>query len=316
MVFIIVRLRMFLKKKLMNSHDSKEEKQPQSAGRWKMFKIAIAFTVAALILVSGVIILQDRSVSNPSGVLVDTIVGNASNPQASHQFQGVNVSTNLWNLQSGHGNTTISIYSNSSMHIFSNYTDVITKSANVVGYPSARFRYGLPITVSNAIKDNISSTVSFNLVNTSKDLPVDLSYDIMIQPSPTTFSPLLEIMIYIYYAPYYVNHLELGQFTSSAVINGVQKNITWNVDESKSATNGAPLVTFLPEGSVFSPLNLSSFISEAQSLLGLNLSNDYIQQINIGMEFGFSSFSHYEFSLWLSATCTINDTKVNILGRI
>ncbi|MGC8618831.1 MAG: hypothetical protein ACP5UZ_08920, partial [Thermoplasmata archaeon] len=100
----------------------------------------------------------------------------------------------------------------------------------------------------------------------------------------------------------------------NSVVNGSQKNITWNVEESKSATNGAPLVTFLPEGSVFSPLNLSSFISETQSILNLNLTNDYIQQINIGMEFGFSSFSHYSFSLWLSATCTINGTEVGILG--
>ena len=281
----------------------------------KRIKIAAAIIAAAVIVVSGIFILQTHSGMNSPGVLIDKIVGNASNPQASHQFPGVNVSTNLWNLQSGQGNTTISIYSNSSMHIFSNYTDVITKSANVVGYPSARFRYGLPITVSDAIKENISSTVSFNLVNTSRNLPVDLSYDIMIQPSPTAFSPLVEIMIYVYYAPYYVNHLELGRFTSSIVANGTQKNITWNVEESKSATNGAPLITFLPEGSVFSPLNLSSFISETQSLLGLNLSNDYIQQINIGMEFGFSSFSHYEFSLWLTATCTMNSTKVDILGQ-
>ena len=281
----------------------------------KRIKIATAIIAAVVIVVSGIFILQTHSDMNSPGVLIDKIVWNASNPQASHQFQGVNVSTNLWNLQSGQGNTTISIYSNSSMHIFSNYIDVITKSANVVGYPSARFRYGLPVTVSDAIKENISSTVSFNLVNTSKDLPVDLSYDIMIQPSPTAFSPLVEIMIYVYYAPYYVNHLELGRFTSSIVANGTQKNITWNVEESKSATNGAPLITFLPEGSVFSPLNLSSFISEAQSLLGLNLSNDYIQQINIGMEFGFSSFSHYEFSLWLTATCTMDGTKVDILGQ-
>jgi hypothetical protein len=281
----------------------------------KRIKIATAIIAAAVIVVSGIFILQTHSDMNSPGVLIDKIVGNASNPQASHQFKGVNVSTNLWNLQSGHGNTTISIYSNSSMHIFSNYTDVITKSANVVGYPSARFRYGLPVTVSDAIKENISSTVSFNLVNTSKDLPVDLSYDIMIQPSPTTFSPLVEIMIYVYYAPYYVNHLELGHFTSKIVANGTQKNITWNVEESKSATNGAPLITFLPEGSVFFPLNLSSFILETQSLLGLNLSNDYIQQINIGMEFGFSSFSHYEFSLWLTATCTMDGTKVEILGQ-
>ena len=254
----------------------------------KRIKIVTAIIAAAVIVVSGIFILQTHSDMNSPGVLIDRIVGNASNPQASHQFQGVNVSTNLWNLQSGQGNTTISIYSNSSMHIFSNYTDVITKSANVVGYPSARFRYGLPITVSDAIKESISSTVSYNLVNTSRNLPVDLSYDIMIQPSPTTFSPLVEIMIYVYYAPYYVNHLELGHFTSNIVANGTQKNITWNVEESRSATNGAPLITFLPEGSVFSPLNLSSFISETQSLLGLNLSNDYIQQINIGMEFGFS----------------------------
>ncbi|MCL4333989.1 MAG: hypothetical protein M1424_04920 [Candidatus Thermoplasmatota archaeon] len=254
----------------------------------KRIKIVTAIIAAAVIVVSGIFILQTHSGMNSPGVLIDRIVGNASNPQASHQFQGVNVSTNLWNLQSGQGNTTISIYSNSSMHIFSNYTDVITKSANVVGYPSARFRYGLPITVSDAIKESISSTVSYNLVNTSRNLPVDLSYDIMIQPSPTTFSPLVEIMIYVYYAPYYVNHLELGHFTSNIVANGTQKNITWNVEESRSATNGAPLITFLPEGSVFSPLNLSSFISETQSLLGLNLSNDYIQQINIGMEFGFS----------------------------
>ena len=283
-----------------------------------MIKIAIALIVAALILVSGVIILQDRSVSDPSGVLVDTIVGNASNPQASHQFQGVNVSTNLWNLQSGDGNTAISVYSNNSMYVFSNYTNIITKTANIVGYPSARFRYGLPITTSDAIRDNISSTMSFNLVNTSQNLPVDITYDIMVQPSATIFSPVVEIMIYVYYAPYLVNYAYLGQFNTISIVNGTATHVTWIAEKSKSATNGAPLVRFFPNiqtyNSMSYSLNLSSFISEAQSLLGLNLSNDYIQQINIGMEFGFSSFSHYEFSLWLSATCEINGTKVNILG--
>ncbi|MGC8562706.1 MAG: hypothetical protein ACP5NO_05875 [Thermoplasmata archaeon] len=277
--------------------------------------IKLAVIAAVVIIISSFIVIQlVQTSSNSFSILINRIVGNASNPQASHQFLGANISTNLLNLQSGEGNTTISVYSNSSMHIVSNYTNVVTKSANVVGYPSARFRYGLPTTVSDAIKDDILSTVSFNLVNTSRDLPVHLSYDIMVQPSPTTFSPVLEIMVYVYYAPYYVNHLELGHLTSNSVVNGSQKNITWNVEESKSATNGAPLVTFLPEGSVFSPLNLSSFISETQSILNLNLTNDYIQQINIGMEFGFSSFSHYSFSLWLSATCTINGTEVGILG--
>ena len=285
-----------------------------------MIKIAIALIVAALILISGVIVLQDRSVSNPSGVLVDTIVGNASNPQASHQFQGVNVSTNLWNLQSGDGNTAISVYSNSSMHVFSNYTNIITKTANIVGYPSARFRYGLPITTSDAIRDNISSTVSFNLVNTSQDLPVDLTYDIMIQPSATVFSPVVEIMIYVYYAPYLVNYAYLGQFNTISIVNGTATHVTWIAEKSKSATNGAPLVRFFPNiqtyNSMSYSLNLSSFILEAQSLLSLDLNNDYIQQINIGMEFGFSSFSHYEFSLWLSATCEMNGTRVNILGEL
>ena len=285
-----------------------------------MIKIAIAFIVAALILISGVIILQDRSVSNPSGVLVDTIVGNASNPQASHQFQGVNVSTNLWNLQSGDGNTAISVYSNSSMHVFSNYTNIITKTANIVGYPSARFRYGLPITTSDAIRDNISSTVSFNLVNTSQDLPVDLTYDIMIQPSATVFYPVVEIMIYVYYAPYLVNYAYLGQFNTISIVNGTATHVTWIAEKSKSATNGAPLVRFFPNIQTYTSmsysLNLSSFILEAQSLLSLDLNNDYIQQINIGMEFGFSSFSHYEFSLWLSATCEMNGTRVNILGEL
>ena len=285
-----------------------------------MIKIAIAFIVAALILISGVIILQDRSVSNPSGVLVDTIVGNASNPQASHQFQGVNVSTNLWNLQSGDGNTAISVYSNSSMHVFSNYTNIITKTANIVGYPSARFRYGLPITTSDAIRDNISSTVSFNLVNTSQNLPVDITYDIMVQPSATIFSPVVEIMIYIYYAPYLVNYAYLGQFNTISIVNGTATHVTWIAEKSKSATNGAPLVRFFPNiqtcDSMSYSLNLSSFILEAQSLLSLDLNNDYIQQINIGMEFGFSSFSHYEFSLWLSATCEMNGTRVNILGEL
>ena len=278
--------------------------------------IITVLVIAGFAIISQFIYIPNVSSTETPGLLTDKIIGNAFDPSASHQFQGANVSTNLWNLQSGQGNTTISVYSNSTMYVVSNYTNIITKSANIVGYPSARFRYGLPVTVSDAIEENISSTVSFNLVNTSKNLPVDLSYDIMIQPSPTAFSPVVEIMIYVYYAPYYVNHLELGHFTSSIVANGTQKNITWNVEESKSATNGAPLITFLPEGSVFFPLNLSSFISEAQSILHMNLNSDYIQQINIGMEFGFSSAYHYSFSLWLFATCTINGTKVNILGVV
>ena len=289
-----------------------------------MFKIAvviIAIVVLILVSVSAVPNIEHSfGMGSTQSSLLYTLVGNASNPQASHQFQGVNISTNLWNLQDGQGNTSISIYTNSSMHIFSNYTDVITKSANVVGYPSARFRYGLPITTSDAIKDNISSSVSFNLVNTSQNLPVDITYDIMVQPSATIFSPVMEIMIYVYYAPYLVNYAYLGQFKTNSIVNGTVTHITWIVEKSSSATNGAPLVRFVPSietyNSMSYSLDLSSFISEAQSLLGLNLSNDYIQQINIGMEFGFSSFSHYEFSLWLSATYTINDTKVSILGRI
>ena len=287
-----------------------------------MIRIVVIVVVIVILIFIGASIISQFvyvpyvSSNDTPGMLIDKIVGNANDPQASRQFQGANVSTNLWNLQSGQGNTMISIYTNSSMHIFSNYTNVITKSANIVGYPSARFRYGLPIMVSNAIKDNISSTVSFNLVNTSQEMYFDISYDIMIQPSQTTFSPVVEIMIYLDYGPYYVNHLELGNFITNTTIHSVQKSITWNMEESKSATNGAPLITFIPDSSVFFPLNLSSFISETQTILDMNLSSDYIQQINIGMEFGFSSFSHYEFSLWLSATCTIDGTEVNILGRI
>jgi hypothetical protein len=287
-----------------------------------MIRIVVIVVVIVILIFIGASIISQFvyvpyvSSNDTPGMLIDKIVGNANDPQASLQFQGANVSTNLWNLQSGQGNTMISIYTNSSMHIFSNYTNVITKSANIVGYPSARFRYGLPIMVSNAIKDNISSTVSFNLVNTSQEMYFDISYDIMIQPSQTTFSPVVEIMIYLDYGPYYVNHLELGNFITNTTIHSVQKSITWNMEESKSATNGAPLITFIPDSSVFFPLNLSSFISETQTILDMNLSSDYIQQINIGMEFGFSSFSHYEFSLWLSATCTIDGTEVNILGRI
>ncbi len=61
----------------------------------KRIKIATAITAAAVIVVSGIFILQTHSGMNSPGVLIDKIVGNASNPQASHQFQGVNVSTTL-----------------------------------------------------------------------------------------------------------------------------------------------------------------------------------------------------------------------------
>lgn len=284
--------------------------------RLKIFKLTVI--AAVIIIISSFIVIQVvQTSSNSPSMLINKIVGNASDPQVSDQFPGANISTNLWNLESGKGNTTISVYSNNSIHIVSNYTNVVTKSANVVGYPSARFRYGLPITVSDAIKDNISSTVTFNLANTSDNLPVDLSYDIMIQPSKTVFSPLVEIMIYLYYAPYLVNYVYLGQFKTVSMINETSVNITWIVEEGKSATNGAPLVRFFPEAQIYSRmsylLNLSSFISETQSILKMNLSTNYIQQINIGMEFGFSSFSHYSFSLWLSATLFIKGTKVGIL---
>ena len=282
----------------------------------KIFKLTVI--AAVIVIISSFIVIQViQTSSNSPSILINKIVGNASDPQASDQFPGANISTNLWNLESGEGNTTISVYSNSSIHIVSNYTNIVTKSANVVGYPSARFRYGLPITVFEAIKDNISSTVSFNLVSTSANLPVDLSYDIMIQPSKTVFSPLVEIMIYLYYAPYLVNYAYLGQFKTISTVNGTSTNITWVVEQGKSATNGAPLVRFFPDVQIYSRmsylLNLSSFISETQSILKMNLSNNYIQQINIGLEFGFSSFSHYSFSLWLSATLFIKGTKVGIL---
>ena len=278
--------------------------------------IVTVLVIAGIAIISQFIYIPNVSSTETPGLLTDKIIGNASDPSASHQFQGANVSTNLWDLQSGQGNTTISVYSNNTMHVVSNYTNIITKSANIVGYPSARFRYGLPITVSNAIKDNISSTVSFNLVNTSQKMYFDISYDIMVQPSQTAFSPVVEIMIYLDYGPYYVNHLELGNFITNTTIHGAQKSITWNMEESKSATNGAPLITFIPEGSVFFPLNLSSFISETQTILNMNLSSDYIQQINIGMEFGFSSAYHYSFALWLFLTYTINGTRVDILGVV
>ena len=281
----------------------------------------ITIIIAAMIITSGAWLSNGHlAPSGGSPQVIATLVGNASNPHPYYNTTNGYVSPNLWNLQKGDGNTTISVYSNSSIHVISNYTNVVTKTANIVGYPSVHFHYGLPATVSGAIADNISSSVSFNLIKTSQNLPVDVSYDIMIQPSSTSFSPVVEIMIWMYYQPYYVNYFVLGHFVSISIVNGTQKNITWIIEESKSATNGAPLIRFTPDIPTYPAmsysLNLSSFISETQSVLGLNLNNDYIQQINIGMEFGFSSFSHYSFSLWLFATCNVNGVKVDILGVV
>ena len=311
----------FLNRKVMEDRRNESLMRSSAGGENRARTVLISTTIVVVLVVSSVgFFVYDSSPSPPSPYLVSTLVGNVTDPHPYYNTTNGYVSPNLWNLQKGEGNTTISVYSNSSIHVISNYTNVVTKTANIVGYPSVHFHYGLPATVSGAIADNISSSVSFNLIKTSQNLPVDVSYDIMIQPSSTSFSPMVEIMIWMYYQPYYVNYFVLGHFISISIVNGTQKNITWIIEESKSATNGAPLIRFTPDIPTYPAmsysLNLSSFISETQSVLGLNLNNDYVQQINIGMEFGFSSFSHYSFSLWLFATCNVNGVKVDILGVV
>ena len=284
-------------------------------------KIAIALMVAALIVVSGVIVLQDRPMSNPSCVLVDRIVGNASNPHPYYNTTNGYVSPNLWNLQKGEGNVTMQIYSNSS--IFTKvYLSNLAQEVPVMAYSSIHFEYQIPMLLSTVESDNFSSYVSFGIKYKSAGAFNDFGYDFFLGQG-TNFQ--YEVMILLNITPRVLNitphgfiaYYSVPIVTIPIIIDGRTVNVQWYAFPIVSSTPGVSgAIRFTPvhalNTSMTCLLSFAPFISylESRNIISPSWS---IVRIGIGSEYGTQSSDFIDYSFWMYSYFIIDGTDYQIV---
>ncbi len=159
-----------------------------------------------------------------------TLTANLENPHATANFTYGFLSPNLWGLQRGNGNVTMSVYKNDSVHTVSNLSGVSTGDDNgLAGYPSIHFTHNLPLSLNSAMNENLSSFVSFTIISNNPNLYIDVAYDLFLGQGTTLTD---EVMVFLYNSYSYKTSGEYGEQLGSVVIStikdGVKSNITWN----------------------------------------------------------------------------------------
>ena len=274
--------------------------------------IKIAATVVIVVVVSvSVVVIQEKSLTHSlgydsSGVLVDKIVGDVSNPHSYYNTSYGYVTPNLWNLQKGDGNVTMNVYSNSSILTTSNLSNVSIGYGGVIGYPSEHFTSIIGNSVQYMIDSNFSSFTSFKIASHTPNIAIDMAYDIFLAQGNRLTD---EIMIYLYKANYNIGMLPFDNFYSSAIVDGNSRNISWNVYESASTPWWGQMYAFIPStafnNSMSYKINFSPFFKylvDNKYILG-NLS---IARCGIGSEFSYQMVlenNHIEnladYSFWM-----------------
>lgn len=272
-------------------------------------KIAVVSAIAFLLIGSfsfAGLYYEVNFISPPS--LVATIQGNATNPHANITFGSTMVTTGLWNLARGIGNTTMQIFTNSSIRIQSDYLSVgINSTGNPVGYPSIHFFKQEGVTTQNLEKENYQMFVSFSVSHSANNLSLDVMSDIWLSSSPTVNTRSLEIMVMLYndgvpLAP------AVAQFSMQTVLNGSAQNISWdlygiyNPYVERLMYFAVPNIT--KSGNISVLLPISVLLTEIQSVTKTNLSSLYVSNIDIGSEF----WNYIHGSIYISSTGTVDNS--------
>lgn len=284
-------------------------------------KTILTIIAIAIVVMTSFVFMNTLNISPTNNVqnvpFFARIQGNSTSPYAYSTFPpSTLVTTGLWNLRYGRGNTTMDVYGNSSIHTISHYTGIRTYTDTVVGYPSVQFSNNNLIPTSIFDK-NYSSYTSFDFIGTTLFLPVNYAYDIWFTNNTTNLYPNAEVMIWLYWSVTFEQITSQEHISVPTLVNGVRENLTWYVEKEYYNGHNYPTYVFIPSllplPRMSYSIQLSTFISDIQHL-GADLNHSYVKSIDIGTEFGSPFFETEYFSVWFNSYLVVNGQKETILG--
>ena len=284
-------------------------------------KTILTIATTAVMMMTSFVFANTLSISPTNNTqtipFVARIQGNSTSPYEYSTFPpSTLITTSLWNLRYGRGNTTMEIYENSSIHTISRYTNIKTYTDTVVGYPSVQFFHNQLIPTS-AFNKNYSSYTSFDFVGTTLLLPVDCAYDIWFTNNTTNLHPNAEVMIWLYWSVALEQTTSQSHVSIPTIVNGVMEDLTWYVEKEYCDNHNYPTYVFIPSllplPRMSYGIQLSTFISDIQHL-GADLNHSYVKSIDIGTEFGSPFFQTEYCSVWFNSYLVVNGQKETILG--
>ena len=286
------------------------------AGGENRIRIAVIATAIAgiLIISSAGFFISDTVPNAPSPYLIYTLVGDISNPSPRYNTTYGFVSPNLWNFQQGKGNTIMYLYSNSSIFTKVNFSNVV-QGTPVMAYSSIHFTYELPLSLTNAVAENLSSFVSFHLGQKNYGAFNDFGYDLFLSNnSDLTF----EIMILFNMTPTgYTTRYSYPAISIPTLINGIQRSIQWQVTPIVSQTPGVSGgVRFTPVQSLNSSMNCTidfPFFFRYLESRGEISPSWSIVRLGVGSEYGATYSSRVDYSFWMNAYFVLNGTKYQVV---
>jgi len=242
-----------------------------------------------------------------------TLTANLENPHPYLNFTNGYLNPNLWGLQKGNGNVTMSVFKNGSVHTMANLSDVYPQL--IIGYPSEHFVHGLPMSLQDVYNNNLSSLVRFAVTNTSSTNFFDVSYDLFLGQQSLLQSEVQIMLIYKGATPSRI----VSSINIPTMVNGQRENVTWIMYEGVSASGGFADWTFYPNISTKATMtyvvSLSSFLHFLQLHSYIN-SSEYVVREGIGSEFG-SQFEYGSFfttySFWMYSYFILNGTKYQVV---
>lgn len=285
-----------------------------------MIKILLIIVIAAVVVFSAFTAFEDETGknyggSNPlSSAPFLTLTANISNPSPQANFKYGYVSPNLWGIQyHATGNAIMSAYSNSSLHFIANFSS-IQSGIVVIGYPSEHFVQTNSMSVLTAIKDNLSSFVSFSVKNINQGTGNDFAYDLFLGQGQTL---QYEIMVMLLTGTKGIVVSPIASVYIPTTVNGTLTNIEWKMYNGLSSSGNFPEYEFIPSinmnGNMSYVVNISSFLSFLVNN-GYVPSSSSIIRMGIGSEFGTGDgATSVYYSFWMYSYFILNGTKYQVV---
>ena len=287
-----------------------------------MIKILVVVILVAIIAISAVGIVDNNygidygGYNSFSSSPFLTLTANITHPSPQANFTYGYASPGLWGFQSGHGTTTMSFYSNSSVHTIVKLTN-ISDGINIFAYPSIHLAYGIPMALSSVYKANLSSYVRFDVKNISNGVQNDLAYDMFLGQNGN-YTSEVEIMLINTIGNYPISN----QISIPIIVNGNVENVGWSLNIGASGMSDLPRYLFITNVSISTPasfeISFVPFLSYLQNNSYIPPS-DSILRIGIGSEFVsiFQPHSYFsgtfDYSFWLYSYFVINGTDYQIV---
>lgn len=295
-----------------------------------MFRAIMIIVIGVIVVVSVITIVENEIGTNYGGYnpissapfLILKANINDKSPQANFTYGYV--SPGLWGFQSGEGNASMFLYRNSS--ILESVSLKGNEYLNVFAYSSEHLTYNIPMSMQDVYRYNLSSFVSFKVINMSSDVLNDLAYD-MFLGSNGTLQNEIEVMLFDSIDTVNVgsNLVPTGlSLITHSLINGIPTTISWNLYEkpSDSSSSQEHLIInyiFIPSNNLLINDSGKVIISISPFLEFLNENNlvfksQSILRLGIGTEFEIGAINmNAGYAFWLYSYFILNGTKYQIV---